>query len=68
MIDVMDCSSQEALNMSLDQFCKYYDDHELRKDKRLLNVISLEFSHTRLDPYVEAPRVVSDNIDNSLIL
>ena len=64
MIDVMDCSSQEALTMRLDQFCKYYEDHALHKDKRQLNVISLEFSHTRLDPLVEAPKVVSHKLHN----
>ena len=54
----MDCSTQEALSMRLDHFCKYYEDFASGSDRRLLNVISLEFSHTHLDPLVEAPRVV----------
>ena len=59
MVDVIDCNSQEGLTMSLDRFCRYYQDRALGKDHRLLNVISLEFSHTPLDRMVEAPRVVS---------
>ena len=56
----MDCATQEALAMSLNQFCQYYRNVELGKDKdKILNVISLEFSHTQLDPMVEAPQVVS---------
>lgn len=34
---------------------RYYDDEN---KERLLNVISLEFSHTRLENYVQAPRIV----------
>lgn len=34
---------------------RYYDDPN---KERLLNVISLEFSHTRLENYVQAPRIV----------
>ena len=61
MVDVMDCCSQEALHMQLDQFCQYYENHSQGGgDNRLLNVISLEFSHTRLDPMVEAPKAVSE--------
>ncbi len=66
MVDVMDCNSQEGLTMPLDRFCRYYQDHALGKDHRLLNVISLEFGHTPLDRMVEAPRVVSGrgHLDN----
>lgn len=38
---------------------QYYDDPE---KTRLLNVISLEFSHTKLDNYVQSPSIVR-NID-----
>ena len=59
MLDVMDVNTQKGLNMSMKEWCTYYED----KDRdRLLNVISLEFSHTRLDNYVECPKLVSLNV------
>ena len=61
MVDVVDSTTQEALNMSLSDYCNYYQKTERGggEMKRILNVISLEFSHTPLDPLVEAPLVVS---------
>ena len=44
--------------MSLDEFCQYFEDSCNGKDERLLNVISLEFSHTPMESLVEAPKVV----------
>ncbi|XP_011404618.2 PREDICTED: uncharacterized protein LOC100632164 [Amphimedon queenslandica] len=62
MVDVVDSTTQEALNMSLSEYCNYYQKMERSGGdmKRILNVISLEFSHTQLDPLVEAPLVVRE--------
>ncbi|ELT93702.1 hypothetical protein CAPTEDRAFT_226024 [Capitella teleta] len=54
-LDVMDVSTQTAMEMSMKEWVRYYTADE--RD-RLLNVISLEFSHTRLENYVEQPEVV----------
>jgi F-box/leucine-rich repeat protein 10/11 len=63
LVDVIDTSSHQSLLMTLDQFCKYFQNVENgREKKRILNVISLEFSHTRLDPLIEPPAVVK-NLD-----
>ena len=51
----MDVNTQQALTMTMKDWCEYYDNPN--RD-RLLNVISLEFSHTKLENYVEAPLVV----------
>ncbi|KAG1701334.1 Lysine-specific demethylase 2B [Nymphon striatum] len=56
VIDVMDTETQTDTQMSMKEWCKYYENKEQRT--RLLNVISLEFSHTRLENYVESPTVV----------
>lgn len=55
IIDVMDVKTQKNIEMSMKDWCKYY---ESRNRDRLLNVISLEFSHTQLDELVEAPMIV----------
>ena len=55
MLDVMDVNTQKGLEMSMKEWVRYYQNPE--RD-RLLNVISLEFSHTRLENYVESPTVV----------
>lgn len=55
VIDVMDVRTQKNIEMSMKDWCKYY---ECRHRDRLLNVISLEFSHTGLDELVEAPQIV----------
>ena len=39
------------------EWVKYYENTD--RD-RLLNVISLEFSHTKLENYVESPNLVSE--------
>ena len=51
----MDVNTQKDLEMTMKDWVAYYENPE--RD-RLLNVISLEFSHTRLDHYVEQPTVV----------
>ena len=54
-LDVMDVTTQKAMEMTMKEWVKYYENPE--KDK-LLNVISLEFSHTKLENYVESPTLV----------
>lgn len=56
LLDVMDVNTQKNVEMSMKEWQRYYDDPN--KDK-LLNVISLEFSHTKLENYVQTPNVVS---------
>ncbi|XP_035448164.2 jmjC domain-containing histone demethylation protein 1 [Spodoptera frugiperda] len=55
MLDVMDVNTQKNIEMNMKDWQRYYDDPN---KERLLNVISLEFSHTRLENYVQAPRIV----------
>jgi F-box/leucine-rich repeat protein 10/11 len=57
-IDVVDVNTQRALTMSMRDWCEYYENVAQRDPHRPLNVISLEFSHTKLENYVEAPLVV----------
>ena len=59
MLDVMDVNTQKNVEMTMKDWQRYYDSED--KDK-LLNVISLEFSHTKLETMVEAPTVVSTYI------
>ncbi|XP_067014972.2 jmjC domain-containing histone demethylation protein 1 [Anabrus simplex] len=55
VLDVMDVNTQKNVEMSMKEWQRYYDDPN--KDK-LLNVISLEFSHTKLENYIQTPTVV----------
>ncbi|KAM3963878.1 lysine demethylase 2 [Aphomia sociella] len=55
LLDVMDVNTQKNIEMTMKDWQRYYDDPNKEK---LLNVISLEFSHTRLENYVQAPRIV----------
>lgn len=55
LVDVMDVRTQKAIVMTMKDWCRYYNSPV--RD-RLLNVISLEFSHTKLDNYVESPTIV----------
>jgi len=52
---VMDVRTQKNMEMTMAEWTTYYEDPA---KERLLNVISLEFSRTRLEPLVEAPSVV----------
>lgn len=55
LLDVMDVKTQKNLEMTLKEWCDYF----LNPGKKeLLNVISLEFSHTPLAPHVEPPYVI----------
>lgn len=55
MLDVMDVNTQKNFEMTMKEWTKYYE--EPSKDK-LLNVISLEFSHTKLENYIKRPNIV----------
>lgn len=55
VLDVMDVNTQKNSEMTMKDWQRYYEDPN--KDK-LLNVISLEFSHTKLENYVQSPTVV----------
>jgi F-box/leucine-rich repeat protein 10/11 len=54
-VDVIDCKTQKNTSMTMKEWHKYFESRE-RKD--VLNVISLEFSNTRLDAQVMSPRIV----------
>ncbi|XP_049529879.1 jmjC domain-containing histone demethylation protein 1 [Anopheles darlingi] len=54
-LDVMDVNTQKNIEMTMKDWEKYYEDPV---KKKLLNVISLEFSHTRLENYVQSPAIV----------
>ncbi|XP_062284012.1 lysine (K)-specific demethylase 2Aa isoform X2 [Scomber scombrus] len=65
MIDVMDVSTQKGTEMSMAQWTRYYETPPSQRDK-LYNVISLEFSHTKLENLVKRPSTVDliDWVDN----
>lgn len=56
LLDVMDVNTQKNFEMSMKEWANYYDNPN--KDN-LLNVISLEFSHTKLENYIKRPNIVS---------
>lgn len=56
MVDVIDVNTQQALEMTLQQWVKYFTSEDREE---IYNVISLEFSHTKLEDLVEPPEVVS---------
>ncbi|XP_061603774.1 lysine-specific demethylase 2B-like isoform X3 [Phyllopteryx taeniolatus] len=64
-VDVMDVSTQKGSEMSMAQFVRYYETPEEERDK-LFNVISLEFSHTKLENLIKRPTVIDqvDWVDN----
>lgn len=57
MIDVMDVSTQKGTEMSMAQWTRYYETPPPQREK-LYNVISLEFSHTKLENLVRRPTTV----------
>ncbi|KAJ3614972.1 hypothetical protein NHX12_018541 [Muraenolepis orangiensis] len=65
MVDVMDVSTQKGTEMSMAQWRRYYETPHSQRDK-LYNVISLEFSHTKLENLVKRPATVDmiDWVDN----
>jgi len=58
MVDVMDVNTQRDIEMSMAQWARYYETPEAEREK-LYNVISLEFSHTKLENLVQRPATVS---------
>uniref|UniRef100_A0A8C2JVC1 [histone H3]-dimethyl-L-lysine(36) demethylase n=1 Tax=Cyprinus carpio TaxID=7962 RepID=A0A8C2JVC1_CYPCA len=65
MIDVMDVATQKGTEMSMTQWKSYYATPPSQREK-LYNVISLEFSHTKLESFVKRPTTVDmiDWVDN----
>ncbi|XP_037316590.2 lysine-specific demethylase 2A [Pungitius pungitius] len=65
IVDVMDVNTQKGIEMSMAQWRRYYDTPPSEREK-LYNVISLEFSHTRLENLVKRPASVDliDWVDN----
>jgi F-box and leucine-rich repeat protein 10/11 len=57
LIDVMNVDTQTSLQMTMKSWTDYYE-QSANERTRLLNVISLEFSHTALETYVESPLIV----------
>uniref|UniRef100_A0A8C5B9B1 [histone H3]-dimethyl-L-lysine(36) demethylase n=1 Tax=Gadus morhua TaxID=8049 RepID=A0A8C5B9B1_GADMO len=63
-VDVMDVSTQKGSEMTMAQFVRYYETPEKEREK-LFNVISLEFSHTKLEHLIKRPTVdLVDWVDN----
>uniref|UniRef100_A0A4W4E794 [histone H3]-dimethyl-L-lysine(36) demethylase n=1 Tax=Electrophorus electricus TaxID=8005 RepID=A0A4W4E794_ELEEL len=65
VIDVMDVATQKGIEMSMAQWRRYYETPPSQREK-LYNVISLEFSHTKLENLVNRPATVDmiDWVDN----
>lgn len=61
IVDVMDVNTQKGIEMSMAQWRRYYETPPSEREK-LYNVISLEFSHTRLENLVKRPSSVSTRI------
>ena len=55
VLDVMDVTTQTDSEMTMKEWCNYW---EKTPRDRILNVISLEFSHTKFETLVEPPKVV----------
>ncbi|KAM9795102.1 lysine-specific demethylase 2A [Neosynchiropus ocellatus] len=65
IVDVMDVNTQKGIEMSMSQWRRYYETPPSEREK-LYNVISLEFSHTKLENLVQRPASVDliDWVDN----
>jgi len=65
LLEVMNCATQLNAEMTLKDFEEFFQDPD--RDDTKLNVISLEFSHTKLDGHVTAPKIVRqiDFTDNA---
>ncbi|XP_065909719.1 lysine-specific demethylase 7B-like [Dysidea avara] len=57
-LDVIDVARQEDIKMKMREWTEYYE--VIRPRKKVLNVISLEFSDTELSKYVTPPKVVRE--------
>lgn len=54
----MEVGTQKGLQMSMKKFLSYYKKPP-EKRKQLLNVLSLEFSNTKLEKIVQGPKIVN---------
>ncbi|KAL2097346.1 hypothetical protein ACEWY4_006553 [Coilia grayii] len=65
VVDVMDVTTQKNIEMSMAHWRRYYETPPSQREK-LYNVISLEFSHTKLENLVKRPATVDliDWVDN----
>lgn len=63
----MDVNTQKGIEMSMAQWRRYYETPPSEREK-LYNVISLEFSHTRLENLVKRPASVSPTMAAAMIL
>ena len=52
LVDVVDVQTQKGSEMPMKDFVKYYQEKPSDR-KQLLNVISLEFSKTKMEPLVQ---------------
>lgn len=59
VVDVMDVTTQKNIEMSMAHWRRYYETPPAQREK-LYNVISLEFSHTKLENLVKRPATVSN--------
>ena len=59
-IDVMDCRNQTGAQMTLSRFVRYF---KRRTKRKILNLLSLEFSDTQFSNIVNRPKIV-DKIDH----
>ena len=57
LLDVMDVNTQTNLSMTMKEWHKYFET-PCEERRNLYNVISLEFSNTKLDNQITAPRTV----------
>lgn len=55
ILDVMNVETQKDDTMTMKDWCTYYNNPHRSE---LLNVISLEFSHTKLENFVDSPKIV----------
>lgn len=66
IVDVMDVNTQKGIEMSMAQWRRYYETPPSEREK-LYNVISLEFSHTRLENLVKRPASVRPTMASSVM-
>ena len=55
-IDVIDVNTQHGFTMTMREWHRYYSNNKERA--RTLNVLSLEFSHSPMDEFVDSPHIV----------
>lgn len=63
----MDVTTQKGIEMSMGQWRRYYETPASEREK-LYNVISLEFSHTKLEHLVKRPASVRAHSNSGTFL